>query len=56
MYHYLTLEVDSHELRKTMWKVSNPEAAELNVEVKDRFVIRASVACYVQIRETIVPV
>ena len=39
VYHYLTIEVQNHHLRATMWKVIDPEAKELNVEVKDRFSI-----------------
>lgn len=44
VYHYLTLEVKDHQLSAVMWKVIDPEAAELNVEVKDRFVIAANPA------------
>jgi hypothetical protein len=39
VYHYLTLEVRDHRLSAVMWKVIDPEAKELNVEVKDRFTI-----------------
>lgn len=44
VYHYLTLEVRDHQLSATMWKVIDPEVPEanLNVEVKDRFVIKAN--------------
>jgi acid phosphatase type 7 len=42
VYHYLTLEVSGHELHAEMWKVIDPDAAELKVEEKDSFVIRAN--------------
>ena len=41
VYHYLTLEIKDHQLTGTMWKVKDPDAAELSVEKKDSFVIRA---------------
>jgi hypothetical protein len=42
VYHFLTLEVRDHQLLAVMWKVIDPEAKDLNVEVKDRFEIRAN--------------
>jgi hypothetical protein len=37
VYHYLTVEVSNRQLHAVMWKVSNPDAAELGVEAKDEF-------------------
>lgn len=42
VYHYLTLEVKDHQLKAVMWKVIDPDAAALNVEVKDTFTINAN--------------
>jgi hypothetical protein len=42
VYHYLTLEVQDHQLKAVMWKVIDPEANSLNVEQKDSFVIKAN--------------
>jgi len=42
VYHYLTIEVKDHQLKAVMWKVIDPDAANLNVEVKDTFVIKAN--------------
>lgn len=42
VYHYLTLEVRDHALHAVMWKVIDPKAAELSVEAKDSFLIRAN--------------
>ncbi|MGA7856567.1 MAG: metallophosphoesterase [Terracidiphilus sp.] len=41
VYHYLTLEVRNRELHAVMWKVVNPEAANLSVEAKDKFTLAA---------------
>jgi hypothetical protein len=41
VYHYLTLEIHDHRLDATMWKVIDPDAQNLAVEVKDRFTIEA---------------
>lgn len=41
VYHYLTIEVRNHTLKAVMWKVVDPDAAELTVEQKDSFTIRA---------------
>jgi acid phosphatase type 7 len=42
VYHYLTLEVKDHQLKAVMLKVINPDAASLDVEPKDTFVIKAN--------------
>jgi len=45
VFNYVTIEVRDHRLQAVMWKVSNPEepdAAKLNVEVKDRFTVKAN--------------
>jgi hypothetical protein len=42
VYNYVTLEVKDHQLHAVMWKVIDPDAAELNVEAKDQFVIQAN--------------
>ena len=44
VYHYLTLEVKDHQLHGVMWKVIDPDAATLNVEAKDSFVVKANPA------------
>ena len=41
VYHYLTLDVSNHQLRAVMWKVKDPDAANLEVEKKDEFTITA---------------
>jgi hypothetical protein len=40
VYHYLTLEVSDGKMHATMWKVRDPEAAELSVEEKDEFTLQ----------------
>ncbi len=42
VYHYLTVEVRDHRLKGTMWKVADPNAANLQVEAKDTFAIPAN--------------
>jgi hypothetical protein len=42
VYHYLTIEVMDHQLKAAMWKVTDPDAANLNVEIKDTFAIQAN--------------
>ena len=44
VYNYLTLEVKDHQLHGVMWKVIDPEAANLSVEAKDSFVVKANPA------------
>lgn len=44
VYHFLTLEVSDHQLHGVMWKVKNPEDANLSVEQKDEFTVKASPA------------
>jgi len=39
VYHYLTLEVSDRKVHVVMWKVKDPEAAELSVEQKDEFTL-----------------
>jgi acid phosphatase type 7 len=41
VYHYLTLEVNAGKLHAVMWKVKDPDAAELSVEMKDEFTLMA---------------
>ncbi len=41
VYHYLTLDVSNHQLHAVMWKVKDPDAANLEVEKKDEFTIAA---------------
>ena len=41
VYHYLTLDVENHQLHAVMWKVKDPDASTLSVEQKDEFTIRA---------------
>jgi len=41
VYHYLTLDVDAHQLHAIMWKIKDPEAATFTVESKDEFTISA---------------
>jgi hypothetical protein len=42
VYHYVTLEVGDHQVHAAMWKVKDPEAGTLSVELKDEFTIRAA--------------
>ena len=39
VYHYLTIDVSAHQMRAVMWKVNDPDAGELTVEVKDEFTL-----------------
>jgi hypothetical protein len=41
VYHYLTVDIDKHQLHAVMWKVKDPEAATLEVEQKDEFTVVA---------------
>jgi hypothetical protein len=41
VYNYVTLELENHQLKGTMWKVVDPDAAVLSVEEKDHFEMRA---------------
>jgi acid phosphatase type 7 len=41
VYHYLTLDVNQHQLHAVMWKVKNPDAPTLSAEQKDEFTITA---------------
>lgn len=43
VYHYLVVDVAGHKLHAVMWKVKDPEAAELQVEIKDEFTVDAAV-------------
>ncbi|MGB8260753.1 MAG: metallophosphoesterase [Terracidiphilus sp.] len=42
VYHYLTLEIADHTLHGTMWKVKDPDTANLAVEARDHFFLKAS--------------
>lgn len=42
VYHYLTLDIENHHLSAKMWKVKDPEAATLEVELKDQFTLTPS--------------
>ncbi len=42
VYNYVTLEVKDHQLHGVMWKVIDPEAANMNVEAKDSFTVKAN--------------
>jgi hypothetical protein len=44
VYHYLTIEVASHQFHAVMWKIKNPDEATLSVEQKDEFTIKAAPA------------
>jgi hypothetical protein len=46
VYNYMTLEFKDRQLHAVMWKVSDPEAPEANLDVvaKDNFVIKANAA------------
>lgn len=41
VYHYLTIEVGKGRMHAVMWKVKDPDAAELGVEEKDEFTLTA---------------
>jgi hypothetical protein len=41
VYHYLTVDVSNHTLHAVMWKVTDPDAANLSVEAKDQFTLTA---------------
>jgi hypothetical protein len=41
VFHYLTLDVTGRTLHATMWKVKDPDAAQLSVEQKDEFTLEA---------------
>jgi hypothetical protein len=42
VYHYLTIDIENHQLHAVMWKVKDTEAQTLEDEVKDEFTIAAS--------------
>jgi len=42
VYNYVTLEVKDHQLHGVMWKVIDPDAANLDVEAKDSFTVKAN--------------
>jgi len=42
VYHYLVVDVADHKLHAVMWKVKDPDAETLSVEVKDEFTITAA--------------
>jgi hypothetical protein len=44
VYHFVTIDVANHQLHAVMWKVKDPDAAELDVEAKDQFTITANPA------------
>lgn len=44
VFNYVTVDVQNHALHAEMWKVADPDAAELRVENKDSFSIQANVA------------
>jgi hypothetical protein len=39
VYHYLTVDIDQRKLHAVMWKVKDPEAADLSIEQKDEFTL-----------------
>jgi hypothetical protein len=41
VYHYLTLDYHANKLHAVMWKVKDPDADTLDVEVKDEFTLTA---------------
>ena len=41
VYHFVTLDVSDGMLHAVMWKVKDPDAAELSVEAKDEFTLTA---------------
>jgi hypothetical protein len=41
VYNYVTIKVDKRRLHAVMWKVKDPQAAELSVEAKDEFTLTA---------------
>jgi hypothetical protein len=44
VFHYLTLDVSDGKVHVVMWKVKDPEAAELSVEQKDEFTLELAPA------------
>jgi hypothetical protein len=42
VYHYITLDYRDGQLRAVMWKVKDPDAKSLSVEVKDEFTLKAT--------------
>ena len=44
VYHYLVVDVADHKLHAVMWKVKDPDADTLSVEIKDEFTITAAAA------------
>lgn len=40
VYHYLTLDISNHQLHATMWKVRDPAADVLEVQLKDQFTMK----------------
>jgi len=44
VYHYLTLEYRDHAIHAAMWKVKDPNAENLSVEVKDEFTLLPAAA------------
>lgn len=51
VYNYVTLEVKDRQLHAVMWKVIDPEAASLNVEAKDSFVVKANAATQPKVKK-----
>jgi acid phosphatase type 7 len=43
VYHYLVVDVTDHKLHAVMWKVKDPDAETLQVEIKDEFSIEGTV-------------
>jgi hypothetical protein len=41
VYHYLTIDVRDRQLRAVMWKIKDPNTADLSVEAKDQFTLAA---------------
>ena len=41
VYHFVTLDVSDGMFHAVMWKVKDPDAAELSVEAKDEFTLTA---------------
>ncbi len=41
VFHYLTVDVENHQVHAVMWKVKDPDAATLTVEAKDEFTLAA---------------
>jgi hypothetical protein len=42
VYHYLTIDIENHQLHAVMWKVKDPDAPTMEDEIKDEFTIAAS--------------